>query len=52
MNESLKNLHNSKPKQQNKKQKRSEKPVNEELKAFKQMSVRYDDSGDDTASTH
>ena len=34
LNEALKQLSNKKPKQQNKKQKRSDTPVTEELKAF------------------
>jgi hypothetical protein len=52
LNEALKQLSNKKPKQQNKKQKRLDKPVAKELKAFEQMSVISGNSNDDTASTN
>ena len=52
INEALKNFNNIKPKQKNNKNKSANKPLNEEIEAFRQMSVSSDGSDNDTASTY
>ena len=50
--EALIRFNTKQPQQQNKKQKKSDKPIIEELKAFEQINVSSENSDNDTAINH